>query len=69
VNIALLNPEWEGRLVIQIGNLAPLPNRVYINEGITQIVFCEASEVCRRRLPFKQIYSATINKFFLRKRN
>jgi len=37
-----LNP----RLVVEIANLANLPLRVYVNEGIGQILFFESDEDC-----------------------
>jgi len=46
VNITPLEPEWEGYITIAISNTAPVPVRVYAGEGIAQIVFLEASEVC-----------------------
>jgi dCTP deaminase len=35
-----------GRLVVEIANLANLPLRVYVNEGIGQILFFESDEDC-----------------------
>lgn len=46
VNITPLEPEWEGYVTISVSNTSPLPVRLYANEGIAQIVFLEASEVC-----------------------
>jgi dCTP deaminase len=46
VNITPLEPEWEGYITISISNTAPLPAKVYSNEGIAQLVFLEADEVC-----------------------
>jgi dCTP deaminase len=46
VNVTPLEPEWEGFLTIEISNTAPLPARVYSNEGLCQIVFIEADELC-----------------------
>ncbi|GAB4484347.1 MAG: dCTP deaminase [Thermodesulfovibrionales bacterium] len=47
VNITPLEPEWEGHVTISVSNTAPLPVRLYANEGIAQIVFLEAKEVCQ----------------------
>ena len=37
---------WTGRLVVEIGNLANLPLRVYVNEGIGHILFFVSDEDC-----------------------
>lgn len=46
VNTTPLEAGWTGRLVVEIGNLANLPLRVYVNEGIGQILFFESDEDC-----------------------
>ena len=46
VNTTPLAAGWIGRLVVEIANLANLPLRVYVNEGIGQILFFESSENC-----------------------
>ncbi len=46
VNTTPLEAGWKGRLVIELGNLADLPLRVYVNEGIGQVVFLESDEDC-----------------------
>ena len=46
VNTTPLEAGWRGRLVVELANLANLPLRVYINEGIGQIVFFESDEAC-----------------------
>lgn len=46
VNTTPLEAGWTGRLVVEIANLANLPLRVYINEGIGQILFFESDEKC-----------------------
>jgi len=46
VNVTPLEPEWEGHVTIEISNTAPLPAKIYANEGIAQIIFLEAAEVC-----------------------
>jgi dCTP deaminase len=46
VNTTPLEAGWIGRLVIELGNLADLPLRVYVNEGIGQVVFLESDEDC-----------------------
>ncbi len=46
VNTTPLEAGWAGRLVVEIANLANLPLRVYVNEGIGQILFFESDENC-----------------------
>lgn len=46
VNTTPLEAGWRGRLVIELGNLANLPIRVYVNEGIGQVLFFESDEDC-----------------------
>jgi dCTP deaminase len=46
VNVTPLEPEWEGFVTLEISNTAPLPARVYANEGLCQIIFLESDEIC-----------------------
>ncbi len=46
VNVTPFEPEWEGFVTLEISNTTPLPARIYANEGIAQVVFLEADEVC-----------------------
>ena len=46
LNTTPLEAGWTGRLVIELGNLADLPLRVYVNEGIGQVLFFESDEAC-----------------------
>ncbi len=46
VNVTPFEPEWEGFVTLEISNTTPLPARVYSNEGLCQVVFLEADEVC-----------------------
>jgi dCTP deaminase len=46
LNTTPLEAGWTGRLVIELGNLAALPLRVYVNEGIGQVIFFESDEDC-----------------------
>jgi dCTP deaminase len=46
VNVTPFEPEWEGFATISLSNTGPRPVRVYANEGIAQLLFLEASEVC-----------------------
>ncbi|MCS7166065.1 MAG: dCTP deaminase [Gemmatales bacterium] len=47
VNITPLEPEWRGKITLEISNTTPLPAKVYANEGIAQIIFLRAEQVCR----------------------
>ncbi len=46
INVTPLEPEWEGHVTIEISNTAPLPAKIYANEGIAQLLFLQASEIC-----------------------
>jgi dCTP deaminase len=46
VNVTPFEPEWEGHVTLEISNTTPLPAKIYANEGLAQVVFFEASEVC-----------------------
>ena len=46
VNTTPLEAGWSGRLVVELANLANLPLRVYVNEGIAQVIFFESDEDC-----------------------
>ena len=46
VNITPFEPEWEGYVTLEISNTTPLPAKVYADEGIAQVLFFEADEVC-----------------------
>ncbi len=45
-NVTPFEPEWEGFVTLEISNTTPLPARIYANEGIAQVVFFEATDVC-----------------------
>jgi dCTP deaminase len=47
VNVTPLEPEWEGFITISVSNTAPVPVRLYANEGIGQVVFLGADEICQ----------------------
>ncbi len=47
VNVTPFEPEWEGHVTIEISNTTPLPAKVYAHEGIAQVIFFEAKEICR----------------------
>lgn len=39
VNVTPLEPEWRGKVTIEISNTTPLPARLYPGEGIAQVLF------------------------------
>jgi dCTP deaminase len=48
VNVTPLEPEWRGKVTLEISNTTPLPARVYANEGVAQLVFLKADRVCEK---------------------
>lgn len=46
VNVTPLEPEWEGHVTLEFSNTTPLPARIYANEGVAQMLFVGADEVC-----------------------
>ncbi|RME83830.1 MAG: dCTP deaminase [Zetaproteobacteria bacterium] len=46
VNVTPLEPEWEGHVTLEFSNTTPLPAKIYAGEGVAQVVFLEADEVC-----------------------
>ncbi len=46
VNVTPLEPEWEGHVTLEFSNTTPLPAKVYANEGVAQLVFFEADQLC-----------------------
>src|SRR5580698_3024685 len=47
VNVTPLEPEWRGKITIEISNTTPLPAKIYSGEGIAQILFFRAEAVCK----------------------
>lgn len=47
VNVTPLEPEWRGKVTIEISNTTPLPAKVYAGEGIAQVLFLRADAPCR----------------------
>jgi dCTP deaminase len=47
VNVTPLEPEWRGKVTIEISNTTPLPAKIYAGEGVAQILFLRADAVCR----------------------
>ncbi len=46
VNVTPFEPEWEGHVTLEISNTTPLPAKIYANEGLAQVLFLEAVNVC-----------------------
>ncbi len=46
VNVTPLEPEWEGHVTLEFSNTTSLPAKIYANEGVAQMLFFEADEVC-----------------------
>ena len=47
VNVTPLEPEWRGKLTMEISNTTPLPAKIYANEGIAQVLFFQSDEACQ----------------------
>jgi dCTP deaminase len=47
VNVTPLEPEWRGRVTIEISNTTPLPAKIYAGEGIAQILFLRTDAPCK----------------------
>lgn len=39
VNVTPLEPEWRGKVTVEISNTTPLPAKIYAGEGIMQVLF------------------------------
>ncbi len=48
LNVTPLEPEWRGKITLEISNTTPLPAKVYANEGIGQLLFFKAEMVCEK---------------------
>jgi dCTP deaminase len=46
VNVTPLEPEWEGHVTLEFSNTTPLPAKIYANEGVAQVLFIGADELC-----------------------
>jgi len=46
VNTTPLEPEWTGHLVLEFSNSSSTSVRIYAGEGVAQVVFLEADQVC-----------------------
>ncbi len=48
VNVTPLEPEWRGKVTLEISNTTPLPAKVYANEGVAQLIFLKVDQVCEQ---------------------
>jgi dCTP deaminase len=46
LNVTPLEPEWRGKVTLEISNTTPLPAKVYADEGIGQLIFLKAEMTC-----------------------
>ena len=46
VNVTPFEPGWEGKAVLEISNITPLPASVYAGEGLAQVLFFESDTPC-----------------------
>jgi dCTP deaminase len=46
VNVTPLEPCWQGHVTLEFSNTTPLPAKIYANEGVAQLIFISASELC-----------------------
>lgn len=46
VLISPLEPEWHGHVVVEISNTTSSPVKVYIDQGICQLLFLQGNELC-----------------------
>lgn len=46
VNVTPLEPGWEGYVTLEFSNTAPVPTKIYANEGACQFIFLKASKEC-----------------------
>ena len=47
VNVTPIEPEWRGKITLEISNTTPLPAKIYANEGIAQLIFLKGDRTCR----------------------
>jgi dCTP deaminase len=46
VNVTPIEPEWSGKITLEISNTTPLPAKIYANEGIAQLIFLRGDKTC-----------------------
>ena len=54
VNVTPIEPEWRGKITLEISNTTPLPAKIYANEGIAQLIFLKGERVCAKSYADKQ---------------
>ncbi len=47
-NVTPLEPEWKGRITLEISNSSPCPAKLYAEEGIVQLVFLRSEAPCKK---------------------
>ena len=48
VNVTPLEPGWEGQITMELSNTTNLPLKVYVGEGIMQVLFFKGARPCRK---------------------
>ena len=48
VNVTPIEPEWRGKITLEISNTTPLPAKIYANEGIAQLIFLKGERICAK---------------------
>jgi dCTP deaminase len=48
VNVTPIEPEWRGKITLEISNTTPLPAKIYANEGIAQLIFLKGERTCSK---------------------
>jgi len=46
VHVTPLEPNWRGQITLEFSNNTPLPCMLYVNEGITQLLFLKGDQEC-----------------------
>lgn len=54
VNVTPLEPEWEGHVTLEFSNTTPLPAKIYAHEGVAQVLFLGADQVCEQSYKDRQ---------------
>ena len=54
LNVTPIEPCWRGKITLEISNTTPCPIKIYSEEGIVQLLFFKADEVCNVSYQDKQ---------------
>ena len=46
VNVTPIEPMWTGEITLEFSNTTPLPMMLFVNEGITQLLFFKGDQDC-----------------------